>query len=58
MYFEKDSRCHVKELINSLQAGVTFHIETSHLICIVNLTVKMTVFYMECITGQKFVNVS
>ena len=40
---------------NPFQPRVAFHIETSHLICIAN---QMTGFYMECITGLKWVNMT
>ena len=37
-------------LLNPFQPSVTFHIETSHLICSANL---MTGFYMKCNTELK-----
>ena len=38
---------------NPFQSSVTFHIETSHLICNAK---QMTGFYMECNTWLKWVN--
>ena len=39
----------------SFQSSVAFHTETSHLICSAS---QMTVFYMECNIGLKWVNLS
>ena len=41
------------KLINPFKASVAFHIENSNLI---SLQIKMTVFYMKCNTGLKWVN--